>query len=184
MKLRQRGRNSRKEPKPKSGHKISAKHRSLNCVVLPWELNYKYGKLKRLRDRVKEGIPMVDVYKRQAVPRPLSQECIMSIMCRSNRKSRVCCALRFCRICLLYTSKPHQVFGWISTIPAIHTFTKKEERKLKEEKQMLQHKRTLAGILAATMMFSPVSYTHLDVYKRQRIRNIQWNKNTFMQNEQ
>ena len=51
MKLRQRGRNSRKEPKPKSGHKISAKHRGsatgactrsrrFNCAVLPYIILY------------------------------------------------------------------------------------------------------------------------------------------------
>ena len=48
--------------------------------------------------RLKRAGRSISAISRSAVPRPLSQECIMSIMCRSNRKSRVCCALRFCRI--------------------------------------------------------------------------------------
>mgnify|MGYP000367523302 CR=1 FL=1 len=48
--------------------------------------------------RLKRAGRSISAISRSAVPRPLSQECIMSIMCRSNRKSRVCCVLRFCRI--------------------------------------------------------------------------------------
>ena len=48
--------------------------------------------------RLKRAGRSISAISHSAVPRPLSQECIMSIMCRSNRKSRVCCVLRFCRI--------------------------------------------------------------------------------------
>ena len=47
--------------------------------------------------RLKRAGRSISAISRSAVVRPLSQECIMSIMCRSNRKSRVCCARQSCR---------------------------------------------------------------------------------------